>query len=557
MAVPAQEERSPVEGIEMSSPSSLRHLEEHVTRPYRPTLLGGWMRKVLGNGYEEPSKDMIRKMVALALPTIVANVIWFMQQTLAQSYVGRRGGDEALAQWTVGISIHNVAGLSLGIGLASALDTLASQAYGRSATNPELGELLQRSILVDIVVSAPLVVLFQFTRPILEPVYGEELARGASQVLAACWLYLPLNIINNSIIKALQAQNLPQLQLYGNIIGVVACWLVSHFYIDGHPAGGAVALSAACVAQFVALVMLCYWHPSCALRHSTWPIHPKLFDIDAMNVYLTVGVPSLVSMCAEWWAFELLIVFAARVSDMQVTILSVCLSTTVMCFSVALGVSVAGSVCIGNALGDNKPQQAKSYFVVSLVMDQIVTCGTVAAILLGRFVIPTWYTTDPNVADTFAHIAFVVALKVTPLRCVIHNVPHKAPRPFVEAAAKAALLSLWMVGVPLSWFFGVHLELGTKGIMLGLVGGFCVEVPLLIHNATSSTLTFLYRLFRPLSLEEVAHHHPVPSHDVDEDEDFEAHNNHHQHGGSGGADVVNNAEAEDETNEQQPLAHMV
>ena len=518
--------------------------EEHETRRHRPTLLGEWTRRALGDGYVEPSMDMIRKIVALALPTIVANVLWFMQQALAQSYVGRRGGDEALAQWTVGISIYNVAGLSLGIGLAAALDTLASQAYGRSAVNPELGELLQRSILLDIVISLPFVALFQCTRPILEPVYGEELALGASQMLSWCVVYLPLNIVNNSIIKVLQAQNLPELQLYGNIVGVVACWLVSHFYIDGHPADGVVALTSACVAQFVALVVLCIWHPDCALRHSTWPFHPKLLDWEAMKVYLTVGVPSLISMCAEWWAFELLIVFAARVSDMQVTILSVCLSTTVMCFSVALGVSVAGSVCIGNALGDNKPQEAKSYFMLSLVIDQIVTCGTVAAILLGRFMIPTWYTTDPTVAATFADIALIVALFHwgDSTQFVMQGIFRGAGKQ--EAAAKAALMALWVVGVPLSGYLGVYHGLGTRGILLGLFGGFCVLVPLLVRNLVTWDWQEMAET-AALSLDEIAHHQQGHRGDGEDADDLETHNQRSA------------TEMEDESGELNPLTRKV
>ncbi|CUG94059.1 membrane transporter, putative [Bodo saltans] len=500
---------------------------DHVARRRRPTLLGEWLHCALGDGYEAPSKEMIHKLVTLALPTIVANILWFLQQAVAQSYVGRRGGDEALAQWTVGISIYNAIGLSLGIGLAAALDTLASQAYGRSATNPELGELLQRSILVDIIISLPAVVLFQYTRPILELVYGEELALGASQMLSWSVLYLPLNIINNSIIKTLQAQNLPQLQLYSNIVGVLVCSLASHLYVDGNPTNGVIALTSACVAQFVALVMLCYWHPSCALRHSTWPIHPKLFDTGAMEIYLRVGIPALVSLCAEWWAFELLIVFAARVSDMQVTILSVCLSVTGMCFSVALGVSVAGSVCIGNSLGENEPQRAKSYFVASLVMGQIVTCGTVAAILLGRFVIPTWYTTDPNVADTFAHIAFVVALFHWGDSCqfVLQGVFRGAGKQ--KEAAKAALLSLWLVGIPLSGYLGVFHNFGTRGILLGLFGGFCVLVPLLLKNFATWNWKEMAEM-AAMSLEEVAHH---AQHDDDGGGgNFEVHNDRHNGG---------------------------
>lgn len=470
----------------------------------RPTLFSVWMKRVLGNRFEEPSIEMVRKIVSLAAPTIVANVLWFLQQALAQSYVGRRGGDEALAQWAVGISIYNVAGLSLGIGLAAALDTLASQAYGRSITNPEIGELLQRSILVDIVISAPLVVLFQFSEPILRAVYGAELAAGAAAVLSASWLYLPMNIINNSIIKTVQGQNLPQLQLYGNVAGAAACWVASHFLIQDSVVQGITALSIGCAAQFVVLVVLCVWHPDCVLRHSVWPLHPKLLDWDAMKVYLSIGIPSLVSLCAEWWAFELLLVFAAWVSDMQVTILSVCLSVTGMCFSVALGVSVAGSVCIGNALGENKPQEAKTYFLVSMILGQIVTFGTVTTILIGRHAVPKLYTVDPEIVSIYSGIAMIIALFHwgDSVQFVLQGVFRGAGKQ--QPAAKAVLQSIWLVGVPMCGYLGVYHKMGASGILLGLVMGFCVEVPLLIRNL----LTWNWEemaMEASLSLDDVAH----------------------------------------------------
>eukprot|EP00126_Sphaerothecum_destruens_P015899 Sdes_comp9969_c0_seq1m1532 len=64
-------------------------------------------------------------------------------------------GVEALGASTLATMFINVTGLSLGLGLATAMDTLCSQAYG--ANNKKmLGVILQRGILILTLTSLPI-----------------------------------------------------------------------------------------------------------------------------------------------------------------------------------------------------------------------------------------------------------------------------------------------------------------------------------------------------------------------------------------------------------------
>eukprot|EP00842_Homolaphlyctis_polyrhiza_P006686 jgi/Hompol1/7018/HPOL_000283-RA len=61
----------------------------------------------------------------------------------------------------------NVTGFSLGIGMASAMDTLCSQAYTGSSDKHALGKHLQRGIMVSLMMAVPIACVWLFTKQIL------------------------------------------------------------------------------------------------------------------------------------------------------------------------------------------------------------------------------------------------------------------------------------------------------------------------------------------------------------------------------------------------------
>jgi multidrug resistance protein, MATE family len=61
----------------------------------------------------------------------------------------------------------NVTGFSVGQGMASALDTLCSQAHTGSRDKHALGKHLQRAIIVMAILTFPIAILWTFTEPLL------------------------------------------------------------------------------------------------------------------------------------------------------------------------------------------------------------------------------------------------------------------------------------------------------------------------------------------------------------------------------------------------------
>ena len=292
--------------------------------------------------------QMIARILGLAAPCIASNLLWFLMQVLTQAYVGQRLGKDAVGCYAVGTSIFNVCGLSVGIGFACALDTLASQAYGRDPTGPQIGELLQRSVLVVTLISIPIVCLFHFSEPVLILIFGSVIGTGAAEVLRGAWLYLPLNMINTCIVKVLQAQNVPHLQLFATGTSVAACLFFNRWLVHSSLLEAMTVLTLSHTVLLCALVMTCYLHPKVVLRYAEWPLSPNVCERAAMRQFMSVGFAAFVSVCSEWWAFEALMIIAAQISTADVTLLGLCFSVTTLCFSLPFGFSMASTVTVAN-----------------------------------------------------------------------------------------------------------------------------------------------------------------------------------------------------------------
>jgi len=152
----------------------------------------------------------------------------------------------------------------------------------------------------------------------------------------------------------------------------------------------------------------------------------------------------------------------------------------VMLFSAALGVSVAASTMVGNALGANLPAKAQLYtrFVLALGAVLSVAC-TGTLFVFGRTVVEM-YTDDEAVIDEVLGMLTVVLMCHfgDSAQFALQGIYRGAGMP--SQAAMAVLATLWLVGIPAGGVYCLVLGLGVKGVFLGLLTGFAVEIPLLL-----------------------------------------------------------------------------
>ena len=102
-----------------------------------------------------------------------------------------------------------------------------------------------------------------------------------------------------------------------------------------------------------------------------------------LGTFLQIGIPGMLMLCFEWWAFEFLAIFAGLLSVNDLAAEVVIINMITFIFMLPLGISYSASALTGNFLGEGKIDLAKRFASLTILLDIILT--TIVVILMGVF----------------------------------------------------------------------------------------------------------------------------------------------------------------------------
>ncbi|KDO18432.1 hypothetical protein SPRG_16201 [Saprolegnia parasitica CBS 223.65] len=426
-------------------------------------------------------RSEVASLIKLAYPMVATYLMEFLPGFLSVVLVGHLESPvtkeyvDAAALSTVFL---NLSGLSIGFGLASALDTFCSQAVGAGKTNL-LGGYLQCGLLVLAVTYVPMFFLNYNAGLVLvwlgqDPVVA-SLAGEFSRVTVFC---LPLCFTYELLKKVLQAQHIVAPMVYIAITSNLLYAGVGYYFCYFTDAGflGIAYARLVCNTSLPLLAILYIkytrvhgqWWPQGSSWTSQWHDAIRL-----VGEFLRFGVPAMAMMLLEWWALEILTLMAGWMPSpvLAISVHSVLVTLSSIAFSIFLGLSIATTIRLGNAIGAYEPMRAKLIVSASYVVVAATATVLGAFVLAFRLVLPAWFINDASSIRTtqgalyiLVVYQFVDAMKMA-AQGLLRGMGRQAIGAHVNAVAYCA------IGLPLAALFGFLVDLDVPGLWMGMTIG--------------------------------------------------------------------------------------
>ncbi|KAL8534264.1 hypothetical protein ACS0TY_010316 [Phlomoides rotata] len=402
-----------------------------------------------------------KKLWYLAGPAIFTCLSQYSLGAITQTFAGHVGTLQ-LAAFSIENSV--ISGLTFGImlGMGSAVETLCGQAYGAGQIEM-LGVYMQRSWVILLSTAFLMMFLYIFATPFLLLIgQKEDISRSAGKF--AIWMIPQLYAyaLNFPIAKFLQAQSkmlaMAWISATALVLHIFFSWLLM-LKLGWGMAGGALVLNVSW--WFIVVAQLVYiFSGACGAAWTgfSWKAFQNLW------AFLRLSLASAVMLCLETWYFMVLIVFAGYLKNAEIAVdaLSIC-------------------VRVSNELGASHPRTAKFSVLVVVVAAFLIGLLISIIILIFKDQYPSLFSNSCAVKDVVYQLTPFLAF------CILVNNVQPALSGVAIGAGWQGLVAYvniacyYIFGIPLGLILGYALDMGVKGIWIGMVAGTLLQTLVLFY----------------------------------------------------------------------------
>lgn len=415
-------------------------------------------------------------MFRLALPVVLAEMGWMTMGMVDTLMVGRIS-PEAIGAVGLGSSIF--LGLSIFVmGLLLGLDTLVSQAFGADDVE-QCHRWLVHGVVAAVALSIPVTALLLWISASLDAwgitpgvatltkSYVRIVAYSAPPLLlyAAFRRYLQGMGVVTPVTVALVA---------ANIVNIVVNWVLIYGNW-GAPALGVEGAAWATVLSRMAMALALLATILFRERTAVPSVFAKLRVEAAWFARLVrLGAPAATQLTLEVGAFATATALAGRLDASSLAAHQIAINYAALTFMVPLGISSAGAVRVGHAVGRRDPAgAARAGWTALLFAVLFMTAAAMAFFAFARPLLRA-FTSDAGVLDVGVTLLFVAA--IFQLFDGVQGVATGALRGLGDTRAPMLwnLGAHWFIGLPLGYWLCFAVGLGVIGLWWGLSLGLII-----------------------------------------------------------------------------------
>lgn len=430
----------------------------------------------------------IADTLRLAFPMAASQLGQVVMMTTDLALIGRLGGDAVAAAALA----HTVlfACFVLGMGLVAAVAPLAAQAYG--ARQPRMiRRALRVGIWAAIGAGIPLTLL-QLRGTELLIALGQDKAaavlaghylQGLAWSLIPAWIFIAVR-------NFMSALDRPEPALWITIAAIPLNGILAYALIHGAfgmPQLGILGAGVATTAVNVAMCAAAFYATAVMRPFAKYHVLGGLFrpDWSLLLRLVVLGLPISGAFALEYGLFAMAALMMGHLGTAQLAAHQIAFQVASILFMVPLGISMAVTVRVGQALGRNDPAAMRRAGFCAIGIAALFEATMTLIIALARYRIPGLFLDigDPANAATLSLAATLLLMGMTFFVADgMQTVAAGALRGLNDTRVPLlfAAIGFWIVGISATYLLGFHTRLGAIGIWTGLTLGLITYMILLV-----------------------------------------------------------------------------
>ncbi len=410
-------------------------------------------------------------ILALAVPLMLTEMTSCLQGIIAVYFAGQLNDVVLLDAISLGISWSGIFGFSIIYGVASAVNTLVSQSFGKKDYRM-CGLTLNRALVIVSLAAIPCILFMLISRPVFLLV-GINLAVSESafyytlSLVPAILMFIPSTTLG----MFLSAQRIVKPQMVLQAVNMLLYPLYCYIFMFGLGMGYFGSAVARFVSQVVTTAGLVIYikFSKCCEHTVVVPNFRELFS--GWGEYLSIAIPGATMICLEWWAFEAINLLCGKLGVVELASNSISINFMCLEYVFCAGLGTATGTLVGNSLGEKDANKAKAYSFVGgmLTISAVAVLGTI--IFSCRMWLARIFTTDVDVINMM-RIVFVILVfneifdgAQGTLAKILIGMGRQARASVVNLIAYYALM------IPVATLATLWLDLGIYGIWMGYLSG--------------------------------------------------------------------------------------
>ncbi|WCJ26171.1 MATE efflux family protein [Euphorbia peplus] len=417
-----------------------------------------------------------KSIANIALPMILTGLLLYSRSMVSMLFLGRLG-ELDLAGGSLAIGFANITGYSILSGLASGMEPICGQAFGAKRFKL-LGLTLQRTILLLLSISLPISFLWLNMKNILLFCnQDEDIAQKAQIYLLFSLPDLILQSFLHPIRIYLRTQSITLPLTFCAAISILFHIPINYFLVCVLKLGiKGVALSGLWT-NFNLVVSLIIYVSISGVYKKTW-VGVSKNCLKEWKPLLNLAIPSCISVCLEWWWYEIMILLCGLLLNPRVTVASmgILIQTTSLIYIFPSSLSFSVSTRVGNQLGANDPKRAKFSAIIGIFSSFFMGLSALIFAISVRKIWAKMFSSDVEIIKLTSMVLPIIGL------CEIGNCPQTTGCGVLRGTARPKLGAninlgcFYFIGMPVAVWLSFYGGFDFKGLWLGLLAaqGSCV-----------------------------------------------------------------------------------